>query len=129
MKFTKYLVILTASLFVICGPANSDECSNAQTQFQINNCTAVAFQKADDELNAVWAQVRQTFAKDGYGKRSKAELLKSQRAWIAYRKAECDGSVGQDWEGGTGRPMAVNLCGTELTKQRTKRLRERFLSR
>ena len=53
-------------------------------------------------------------------------MRKAQRAWIAFRDADCRGLVALDWAGGSGTPMAVSICMTDLTKRRTKTLKERY---
>jgi uncharacterized protein YecT (DUF1311 family) len=47
--------------------------------------------------------------------------MASQRAWIAYRDAEC---IWQGFEahGGSMEPMLVNACLAEKTTQRIKEL-------
>ena len=48
-------------------------------------------------------------------------LQTAQRAWIAFRDAECTYSTA-DSEGGSIHPMEVSQCLTELTEARTKQL-------
>ena len=54
------------------------------------------------------------------------ELRTSQRAWIAFRDADCKGLVPMEWSGGTGTSYAVLGCMTALTKARTEALAERY---
>lgn len=52
-------------------------------------------------------------------------LRDSQRLWLEYREASC-GAVENKYTGGTIVGEAVPLCKTDLTKQRTKFLRDNF---
>ncbi len=55
-----------------------------------------------------------------------AAMRAAQRAWIAYRDADCKDLTAQEWSGGTGTTSAVLGCMTEKTMQRTKDLKERY---
>ena len=55
-----------------------------------------------------------------------AALRASQRAWIAFRDAECNDHVAMFWTGGTGATVDIIGCKTEMTKARTKDLKERY---
>ncbi|MEQ1938996.1 lysozyme inhibitor LprI family protein [Mesorhizobium sp. CN5-321] len=77
------------------------------------------FQKADKALNSTFRQVQSRLSDDSGGK---ARLVKAQRAWIAFRDAECTfQSSGED--GGSAAPLVVASCKAELTTQRTKQLK------
>ena len=107
------------------------DCANAQTQYDMNQCAYMDFEKADRELNAVYkealkseAEVDKQAAEMGpnYVGAVKA-LRKAQRAWIDYRDGHCDG-VGYEAVGGSMQPMLISGCKAQLTMNRTKELRE-----
>ena len=55
-------------------------------------------------------------------------LLASQKAWLAYRDAECD-MVADQASGGNGGPAELDaLCRVELNRQRTIDLKQRVES-
>jgi uncharacterized protein YecT (DUF1311 family) len=85
------------------------------TQADMNICAADRFARADAALNA---QFRRTYT-TLHG-RAKL-LLTAQRAWLAFRDAECTveaaGSVG-----GTIHALDVAECRTRLTTDRTHQL-------
>ena len=54
-----------------------------------------------------------------------AELRASQRTWLKYRESAC-GTVELTYDGGTFASVAVPLCKTDLTRERTKFLQEYF---
>lgn len=123
-------------LFAICfsaavGPsaAQDIDCDTDTSQMALNHCTYESWQEEDKKLNGVWARIQRSFTNDDYDRKRKSALLASQRAWLAYRDADCDGAVGQEWEGGSGRPMAVYTCSAELTRRRTQLLENRYLNR
>ena len=127
-------------MLMLCGcvllkdaPASSEDvrpvdCSNAQTQADMNQCAADDYRKADAAMNAQWAETRAAMLAwdkatppsqdNGAAKR----LLASQRAWLAYRDAACD-VEGYSVEGGSMQPLIVSSCLAELTTRRTEELK------
>ncbi len=114
-------------------PASSEDvrpvdCSNAQTQADMNQCAAYDYRKADAAMNAQWAETRAAMLawdkvspvsdNNGAAKR----LLASQRSWLAYRDATCD-VEGYSVEGGSMQPLIVSSCLAELTTRRTEELK------
>ena len=86
-------------------------------------CGDAAFKKADTELNAVYSQALK--ASDSSNRKL---LIDAQRKWVAFRDADCKAEL-KKWEGGSGAPAAQLYCLAELTTQRTKTIRERYLNR
>ncbi|WP_265587789.1 lysozyme inhibitor LprI family protein [Sphingomicrobium arenosum] len=82
------------------------------TQAELNRCAAEAFAEADATLNALWqAQSPET----------RAALLPSQRAWLAYRDAQCDLEASL-WMGGSALPLILDSCRNGLTRRRIEEL-------
>ena len=54
--------------------------------------------------------------------RQKANLLKAQRAWIAFRDADCAARYDPDW--GTISTINANMCMLQRTVERTIELEE-----
>lgn len=79
---------------------------------------AADFTKADKALNAAFKGIEQRLTDDPAGKE---RLIKAQRAWIAFRDAECTFQSSGD-DGGSAAPMVVAACRTTLTEDRTKQL-------
>lgn len=77
------------------------------------------FKKADQALNQTFKQIQKRLADDAS---SKARLVKTQKAWIAFRNAECTFQSSGD-DGGSAAPMVATACQAELTKNRTKQLK------
>ena len=125
---------LIASLFAafLVSPAFAQEepdCADPQTQSDMTICAGIDYTKADATLNEVWdealfiAKEEDMLGDADDGRPSNEEALrKAQRAWIAYRDANC-AYEGYAARGGSMEPMLVNLCLARLTKERTVLLR------
>lgn len=124
--------VLSASLFLVAYavPAIADDqpdCENG-SQAELNMCAYNDFQKADDELNALWPKVKE-FAAAGDAEIDKSQqgyskaLLASQRGWLAYRDGQCE-LYGFQSRGGSMEPMLVSGCKADLTKKRVKELKD-----
>ena len=97
----------------------------------MNFCADKDYKAADAGLNEAYQQALAQIAKEGgekpYDAKSwEAALRTSQRAWVAFRDADCRGLVPMSWGGGTGTTGGVLACLTQLTQERTKMLKERF---
>ena len=111
--------------------ANASDCTSAGTQTEMTICASRAYEQADAELNVQWAETaaimreldnsidRDFDDRPGYFQ----TMLEAQRAWLAFRDAHCT-SEGFYARGGTMEPMLVAFCRAELTKQRTRQLRD-----
>jgi uncharacterized protein YecT (DUF1311 family) len=106
-----------AMLFAVLATLLPALCAGAQSQVELTDRANQDLQKADKELNTVYKQVMLSL--DDAGKEA---LKQSQVAWIKYRdlcaKSECDAE-----EGGSIQPMLIAIANTELTREKTKRLR------
>jgi len=75
--------------------------------------------KADQALNHTFREIENRLSDDAG---AKARLVSAQRAWIAFRDAECTFQSSGD-DGGTAAPMAIAACRTALTTDRTEQLK------
>ncbi len=108
-------------------------CDDPQFQQEMNWCAGQDFEAADRELNAQWALTRAAMkARDAewaeIGSADKragwtANLLEAQRGWLRYRDAHC-AMEGYEARGGTLEPLLVLTCKAQLTRTRTKELKE-----
>ena len=109
------------------------DCANAITQSDMNQCASMDFDEADKELNAIWKTAREAARKldeqqhEGDMKGAEQALLAGQRGWIAYRDGHCE-LAGWEAHGGSMEPMLVSGCKAELTRERTRQLKE-FIER
>ncbi|WP_052033086.1 lysozyme inhibitor LprI family protein [Sulfitobacter donghicola] len=117
-------VLPVAAAFAFAAPhaapaQTAADCIEPQSQSLINACAAKEFEAADAALNAAWKQAKSFGDAIGKGK----ELLKAQRAWLAYRDAACLVHA-SPFEGGTIQPLIHSTCLSELTAERTRMLLE-----
>ncbi len=115
------LSLLAASLAVFASDAHAADkidCKKTDTlnQYQLDVCAGYDYTAADGKLNALY---RDLMSK--YDTANGALLKSAERAWLAYRDAECtyetNGTVG-----GTINPMMDTMCRTEKTNARIKEL-------
>lgn len=109
------LLLLAAS----AGNAAAGDCSAAETQTEMNLCAGAAFDAADAELNALYKQISARLKSDAATTRL---LVATQRAWIAFRDAECDFAA-SSVAGGSIAPMIRAECLTSLTEARNATFR------
>ncbi|MER9233519.1 lysozyme inhibitor LprI family protein [Mesorhizobium sp. M0622] len=112
-------ILLSACLAVLAAGslAHAQECDrNDDSQQMMNICADADYKAADAKLNKAYQELI------GASDAKAMKLLQTaQRAWIAFRDAECSYSAA-DSEGGSIYPMLVSECLTRLTDDRTKQL-------
>lgn len=108
-----------AGLLAIAAPPQAravDDCSNASTQAAMNECADKSLIASDAELNALYKKI-QTRLKDDQA--TSRLLVSAQRAWVAFRDAECEFSSSGVAQGSIY-PMTVLQCRDGMTEQRIK---------
>lgn len=128
--------VLVTALLLHVAPLNAADdtpidCANAVSTYELNACADKDFVAADAELNRVYAAalnaVPEMATDPPYDAKSWEQALRaSQRAWVAFRDAECQNHVAMFWSGGTGATADITGCMEEKTKARTKELQERY---
>ena len=104
--------LLAVAALLASGAALADDCSNANTQTEMNQCAAAQYQAADKKLNETWEQA----LKRASG--NQQELLKkAQLAWISLRDADC-AFLASGAEGGSMQPMLISQCMTDKSVER-----------
>ena len=104
--------LIAAAALLPSGAAWADDCSNANTQTEMNQCAAAQYQAADKKLNETWQQA----LKRASGQQ--LELLKkAQQAWISLRDADC-AFLASGAEGGSMQPMLISQCMTDKSVER-----------
>lgn len=125
-------MIAAAALLLLAQADNAEPdqvCDDPQTQLAMNTCASMDFNAADAALNEQWATTSAVMkARDAEREPGDQQpgyfetLLAAQRAWLAYRDAEC---LSQSFmaRGGSMQPMLDMQCKTYLTELRTEQLR------
>ncbi|MBN2740250.1 MAG: DUF1311 domain-containing protein [Rhodobacteraceae bacterium] len=92
------------------------------TTLGISACLQGEAQVWDDILNAQYKGVRADLLKQG-GTALSDQLLDAQRAWIAFRDADC-GLIYSVWADGSIRTVMASSCYLDKTAQRALELRD-----
>ena len=110
--------ILAGVFLLLAGPGAAQEhpCDGAETQIDLNECSFVAWEQADAELNEAYAAAMDVA--EGHGNATAKALRDAQRAWIAFRDADCAADAAF-WEGGSAQLMILHGCLETITLQRT----------
>jgi uncharacterized protein YecT (DUF1311 family) len=105
--------------------AQEPDCRDPQDQSSMNICADRDFRTADAELNrtyqrAVAAARREDAAleRNDPFPRYEPSLRAAQRAWVAFRDAQCIVEGMQDARGGSMEPMLVSGCMERMTRER-----------
>jgi uncharacterized protein YecT (DUF1311 family) len=112
-------IFLPACLVLLAGISivRAQECDRSDdSQQMMNICAGEDYHAADARLNAAYQDLISSDDADG-----KRLLQAAQRAWIAFRDAECAHSTAAS-AGGSIHAMAVSQCLTKLTDDRTRQL-------
>ncbi|HEY8950280.1 MAG TPA: lysozyme inhibitor LprI family protein [Rhizomicrobium sp.] len=115
---TRIFMLAFAAIAFAATAARADECSKARTQAEMNICAGHELDQANATINNLY---KETMAK--YDPAGQELLRKSERAWIAFRDAECDFRTSGS-KGGSIWSMVHAQCLTELTRMRIKQLEQ-----
>ena len=83
----------------------------------MRQCSFLHSVAADIKLNAVYQQLLKKLQGTG----GVEKLRPAQRAWLAFRNANCAFDA-SSWEGGTGHSITVSTCETDMAEKRTREL-------
>jgi uncharacterized protein YecT (DUF1311 family) len=118
---------------IACGPvvAGTADCGEARNTVEMIACADQELAAADAKLNEAYLKVLKRAADLNApapydGKAYEAALRAAQRAWVAFRDADCKGVVPFEWGGGMGATAAVLGCLAAKTTARTKELNESY---
>lgn len=110
-------IVIAVGMVLAASSTQAADCRHAVLQAQMNACAAEAYEKADRELNAAYRELQA---------RAQGEIAKllvaAQRAWVAFRDAECAFAASGS-AGGSIQPMVISNCLEGLTKKRTAELK------
>ena len=125
MKLFVVLLIALAvtSINVSAQKPKPEPCAEAQTQADMTICWGNQYKAADATLNQVYRQLM-----DKLDDEEKNQLKAVESAWLKYRDANCE-FVGDQYKGGTMRPMIEAICLADVTKNRTTELRNQIKDR
>jgi uncharacterized protein YecT (DUF1311 family) len=122
-------IVLVLMGCVTASAQDEPNCADPQAQIELNLCAWRDFENADAELNRVWKDATATAKALDADEPNKnlqgaaKALLAGQRGWIAYRDGQCE-LAGWEAHGGSAEPMMKSGCLAQLTRERTKQLKE-----
>ena len=119
------LAIAIAALLALPLPAATQDCAGADGVIEEAGCLADVLAAEDAKLNAIWPRVLSEHPSGDDFEAHTAEIRASQRAWIAFRDADCEARS----KTGIPKYWAVNRmsCVIEHTRARTRALTEVYL--
>jgi uncharacterized protein YecT (DUF1311 family) len=115
-------IFFATSVLIAIAPiavALAQDCANATSQMAMNVCADQAYRKTDAELNAVYSQITDRLKHD---KEATELLVNAQKAWLAFRDAECTFATSASAQGSVY-PMLVTQCRNGLTSKRIDELK------
>jgi uncharacterized protein YecT (DUF1311 family) len=104
-------------------------CRNPQTQLDMNFCAGDRFGQADAQLNRAYRDVVREAQEADRGDadldtshpNNEEALRASQRAWVAFRDAQCQ-YESFEARGGSMQPMLYENCRARMTRERIQQL-------
>ena len=121
--FLVLLLIASTAFSVSAQEKKPEPCPDAQSQFEMNQCAGKAYKAADAELNKVYQKLAAMLDEE-----EKAQLKTVETAWLKYRDANCE-FVGDQFKGGSIRPMIYAFCLADMTRNRTAELKNQITDR
>lgn len=112
-------ILIVAIAMASLSTAHAAGCDDAADQATMNACAEKALKASDAELNAVYRTITHRLAGDPDAEK---QLVAAQRAWIAFRDAECK-FTSSGTSGGSAYPMVYSMCLDGLTRARTADLK------
>lgn len=128
------LIALPSTSGAISQTRPASPCSTETSTYAQSECLDKALKAADGELNSTYRKAQTVIDKSDLmnadqRRNWKQALQKAQRAWVAFRDADCGEPVGYEWFQGTGMGPATLACNLEKTKIRTQELTDRYINR
>lgn len=120
-KWVSFSILLTGlvasglPLAAVAAGDGADCMASATTQSAMTACAQSQFKQADAKLNARYSALKKALA-DQPARR--ASLQKAERAWLAYRDADCAFAAGAH-AGGSMAPMVKLQCLADRTARRS----------
>lgn len=118
LKKVSGMALLSVGLFATAQASAAGACDNANTQADINKCTATQLSTEDSKLNRSYSELQRLLSSS-----EKKQLKTAQLAWIDFRDKACKFSA-RGFSGGSAYSMALNGCLTTYTHQRRVQLNE-----
>jgi uncharacterized protein YecT (DUF1311 family) len=99
-------------------PSSCDRDAASLSNFELQQCAAVAFREQDAALNKVYAR-----AVASLGAKSTEDLRQAERLWLQWREHHCLWDSAR-YEGGSLQPVVFADCLVSVTEARVKQLED-----
>jgi uncharacterized protein YecT (DUF1311 family) len=115
-------ILWTVSIIPLSCPAFAAgiDCKNPSDQATMTICADQDYKAADKKLNETYRALLAAVTKPGQSK-----LQNAERAWVAYRDAQCDFDT-MDHRDGSIYPMIHASCLSTLTQAQTEHLNQQL---
>jgi uncharacterized protein YecT (DUF1311 family) len=113
------LVLIAAVTLAGLSTAKALDCDNAPDQATMKLCADTALKATDKRLNMIYRAITRRLADDPEATK---RLVTTQRAWIAFRDAECSFRSSGSF-GGSAQPLAYSTCLDGMTRSRLDELK------
>lgn len=118
MAYHLALALAATALVAAAGSAVAKDCGDLEDQAAMNACFEKAYADADKVLNTRFREIEHRLADDADARKL---IVSAQRAWVAFRDAECAFSSSAA-SGGSFYPAAQAMCLDDLTRARNAQL-------
>ena len=110
---------LSVAMIGVSTPALAQDCAPTDdTQMCLNARAGAEYRAEDEKLNKAYGEIMKRLSDSPEVRKL---LQTAQRAWIAFRDAECEFATNSS-KGGSIYPMALLGCKLSLTQARTEQL-------
>jgi len=124
MRNVLVLATLASLLTIMLHAQEKPEHQCCCTTYDTGQCLIKVQKDVDAALNATYRLALQRWKNPQFS----ARLRKAERAWIAYRDANCDAEFAS-YDGGTIAPNAYALCRIRLTRNRIEEIKRTYMER
>ncbi|SDP60962.1 Uncharacterized conserved protein YecT, DUF1311 family [Phyllobacterium sp. YR620] len=116
----KVSLLTVAMIFAIPGLGSAQSnCGDLNNQTEMNVCAGKAYAKSDAELNKLYKEIEARLKDDTDTTKL---LVSAQKAWVAFRDAECNFSSSRV-AAGTVYPFVSSSCLDGMTQMRIENLK------
>ena len=132
----KSIFTMTLAICAILGTSaqaqwNPKTSCGALGGYELENCLANELVTADSALNAAYKRAEDMVAASQTGADQKKawldKFVTAQRAWIAFRDANCNFDlIGAEFNFGSATTASQQECTLEMIQQRTQELQNRY---
>lgn len=117
-------IILVFSVFPTLAYQESDDCDDALSTIEINQCALSELDLAQKELKKY---LEASYEQNSHDPMLVEAIKSAQKDWQTYSKSHC-GAIYTQWRDGSIRGVMAISCRIKLTKYRTHEIWENFLN-